>query len=73
VGVFDVAVVVLAVGVCGSLGLLAWTLGVGSEATIERARREVNAARDTLADAEARVAARSAAIHAALARVQGDR
>jgi hypothetical protein len=73
VGVFDVAVVVLAVGVCGSLGLLAWTLGIASGATIERARREVNAARDALADAEARVAARSAAIHAALARVQGDR
>jgi len=71
--VFDVAVVVLAVGVGGSLGLLAWTLGIASEATIERARREVNAARDALADAEAQVARRSAAIHTALARVQGDR
>ncbi len=73
VGVFDVAVVVLAVGVCGSLGLLAWTLGVGSEATIARARREVNAARArslTLRREWLRDPLRSTA---ALARVQGDR
>jgi hypothetical protein len=64
---------VLALGVCGSLGLLAWTLGFGSAAAVRHARREVSDARIRLADVERRMQARSAAIHDSLARLQGDR
>jgi hypothetical protein len=73
VGLFDIAVVVLALGVCGSLGLLAWTLGAGSVATVKRARRQVSEARDRLASTHGRIQPTSAAIHDTLARLQGDR
>ncbi|MDQ2933535.1 MAG: hypothetical protein M3R49_00885 [Chloroflexota bacterium] len=72
-GLFDVATVVLAVGVCGSLGLLAWTLAVGSVRAVRHARREVREARLRLAAAERQLRAGSAAIHQTLTRLQGDR
>ncbi|MEP6680166.1 MAG: hypothetical protein ABJB65_01685 [Chloroflexota bacterium] len=67
-GLFDVAAVVLAVGVCASLGLLAWTLGVGSAPTIRRARREVSEARLRLAATEGGLRAGTAVIHEILAK-----
>ncbi|MDQ2941086.1 MAG: hypothetical protein M3R05_02725 [Chloroflexota bacterium] len=72
-GLFDVATVLLAVGLCGSLGLLAWTLGVGSMRAVRHARREVNEARLRLAATERQLHAGSAAIHDTLTSLQGDR
>ena len=72
VGLFDVATVVLAVGVCGSLGLLAWTLGVGSLRAVRHARREVKDARMRLAAADRQLHARSGVIHDTLTRLLGD-
>lgn len=72
-GLFDVAAVVLAVGVCASLGLLAWTLGVGSAAAVRRARREVSEARMRLAAIDGGLQARSEAIHDTLAKLPGIR
>jgi hypothetical protein len=63
----------VAVGVCASLGLLAWTLGFGSAVAVRRARRQVSEARVRLADAERRMQARSAAIQDTLAKLHGDR
>jgi hypothetical protein len=64
--------VLLAVGVCGSLGLLAWTLGVGSLRAVRHARREVKEARLRLAAAERQLHAGSAVIHDMLTRMLGD-
>jgi hypothetical protein len=48
----DLAVVALAVMVCGSLLLLAWTLGVSTPRALWRFRREVFAARLQVTRAE---------------------
>jgi hypothetical protein len=55
--VFDLPVVALAVVVCGSLVLLAWTLGVTTPRAIERSRADVIVARLRLARAERRLRA----------------
>lgn len=53
--VLDLAVVALAVMVCGTLGLLAWTLGVTIPRAARRARRDVTHARYRVAVAERRL------------------
>jgi hypothetical protein len=53
----DLPVVVLAVIVCGSLLLLAWTLGVTTPRAIGRSRTELIIARLHLARAERRLRA----------------
>lgn len=70
--VLDAAVVVLALLVCGSLGLLAWTLAVGGRSAIRHDRERVSAARLTLATAERRLRTRMAATEAVL-RAANDR
>jgi hypothetical protein len=51
----DLAVVALAVMVCGSLVLLAWTLGVSTPRALRRYRRELFAARLQVTRAERRL------------------
>jgi hypothetical protein len=51
----DLAVVALAVMVCGSLVLLAWTLGVSTPRALRRSRRELFAARLQVTRAERRL------------------
>lgn len=53
--ILDLAVVALAVMVCGTLGLLAWTLGVTIPRAARRARRDVTNARYRVAIAEGRL------------------
>lgn len=53
--ILDLAVVALAVMVCGTLGLLAWTLGVTVPAAALRARRDIANQRARLAHAERRL------------------
>jgi hypothetical protein len=53
--ILDLAVVALAVMVCGTLGLLAWTLGVAVPAAAWRARRDIAEQRLRLAIAERRL------------------
>ena len=53
--ILDLAVVALAVMVCGTLGLLAWTLGITIPGTARRARRDVLHARYRVAVAERRL------------------
>jgi hypothetical protein len=53
--ILDLAVVALAVMVCGTLGLLAWTLGVAVPAAARRARRDIAEQRLRLAIAERRL------------------
>jgi hypothetical protein len=53
---FDLAVVILALVVVGSLALLAWTLGVSSVRAVRQGRNDVAAARRTVAAAEGRFA-----------------
>jgi hypothetical protein len=55
VAILDLAVVALAVMVCGTLGLLAWTLGVTVPSAARRARRDVARAREGVAAAERRL------------------
>jgi hypothetical protein len=57
--ILDLAVVVLAALVIGSLALLAWTLAVSAVRSVRRGRAQVAASRRSVADAEARL--RSAA------------
>jgi hypothetical protein len=59
VAILDLAVVALALVVCGTLGLLAWTLGVTVPAAARRARDDVARARLRLADAERRLRERN--------------
>ena len=63
--ILDLAVIALAVMVCGTLGLLAWTLGVTVPAAARRARTDVLRARSQVAEAEGRLRR--------LAEKQGDR
>ncbi|MGH2429406.1 MAG: hypothetical protein ACRDGV_11095 [Candidatus Limnocylindria bacterium] len=65
----DLAVVVLAVAVTVSLGLLAWTLAVTAVTAVGRARRRVTDARASLAASQARLAEASSAARATLGRV----
>lgn len=53
--ILDLAVVALAVMVCGTLGLLAWTLGITVPIAARRARRNVADQRARLAVAERRL------------------
>jgi hypothetical protein len=55
VAILDLAVIALAVMVCVTLGLLAWTLGVTVPAAVRRARHDVARARSQVAQAEARL------------------
>jgi hypothetical protein len=72
----DVALVVLAVLVVGTLGLLAWTLGVAGLDSVRQERERVSALRQGLTDAERRLPSRAAAIREVLrrlsARLKGD-
>jgi hypothetical protein len=72
----DVALVVLAVLVVGTLGLLAWTLGVTGLDSVRQERERVSALRQGLTDAERRLPSQSAAIREVLqrlsARLKGD-
>ena len=53
--ILDLAVVILAGLVIGSLALLAWTLAVSSVRSVRRGRAQVAATRRSVADAEARL------------------
>lgn len=53
--ILDLAVVALAVMVCGTLGLLAWTLGVTVPSAARRARRDIASRRIRLMEAERRL------------------
>ncbi len=53
--ILDLAVVALAVMVCGTLGLLAWTLGITVPVAALRARRDIAIQRARLAQAERRL------------------
>jgi hypothetical protein len=53
--ILDLAVVALAVMVCGTLGLLAWTLGVTVPSAARRARRDIASRRVRLVEAERRL------------------
>lgn len=53
--ILDLAVVALAVMVCGTLGLLAWTLGITVPAAALRARRDIAGQRARLAHVEGRL------------------
>jgi hypothetical protein len=66
--ILDLAVVALAVIVCVSMGLLAWTLGVSITGVLRRTRASLINARLDLAVAERRL--RSTARSVAAARVE---
>ena len=53
--ILDLAVLALAVVVCGSLCLLAWTLDVTVPAAARRARHDVSRARSQVTEAEGRL------------------
>ena len=73
----DLAVIALAVLVSGSLGLLAWTLGVSAVSAIGRERQRLTDARRDLAALELRLPERRVTVEAALLRLtrtlKGDR
>ena len=64
--VLEAAVVALALLVCASLGLLAWTLAIGGRQAVRPERERVSAARAELATAERRLRSRLAATEAVL-------
>lgn len=53
--ILDLAVIALAVMVCGTLGLLAWTVGITIPSALRRARRDVLQARLSTAVVERRL------------------
>jgi hypothetical protein len=55
--VFDLAVIAVAILVCISMALLAWTLGVTATVGLRRARRDVIGARLEISVAERRLRA----------------
>jgi hypothetical protein len=55
--ILDLAVIAIAAVVVISLALLTWTLGVSSVRSVRDARRDVAAARQVVAKAEARIVA----------------
>ena len=67
--ILDLAVVVLAVAVIGSLALLSWTLAVSAVRAVADGRAEVAAARRRVIDAEARLQVAGARASEALARL----
>jgi hypothetical protein len=67
--ILDLAVVALALVVIGSLALLAWTLAVSAVRATRRQRREVEAARISVGEAQARIEAGSARATASLERL----
>jgi len=67
--ILDVAVAALALAVIGSLGLLAWTLGVPAVRAVRRGRRDVGGVRARVTDAEADVTPMAARANAVLERV----
>jgi hypothetical protein len=67
-----VAVVALTVMVCGSVALLAWTLGVSSSLAVRRRRADLLVARLHLARAERRLRGTMAAVRQR-AGTEGDR
>jgi hypothetical protein len=71
--ILDLAVVALAVMVCGTLGLLAWTLGITVPNAARRARREVMDARHGVAVAERRLRRLTEATRAGGPPGEGDR
>ena len=75
--ILDLAVIALAVLVCGSLGLLAWTLGVTGVRAVRLERLRVADARARLAAVERSLPERLAAIDEVLVqlsrRLKGDR
>lgn len=64
--VLNAAVVVLALLVCGSLGLLAWTLAVGGRQAVRHEHERVIAARAALVTAERALRTRMASTEVAL-------
>ena len=64
--ILDLAVVVLAALVIGSLALLAWTLAVSAVRSVRRGRAQVAASRRSVADAEARLLSAAAGAVASL-------
>ena len=56
----------LALLVCGSLGLLAWTLAIGGRPAVEHERQRVTAARAELAVTERKLQERMATADAAV-------
>jgi hypothetical protein len=75
--ILDLAVIALAVLVCGSLGLLAWTLGVTGVRAVRLERLRVADARARLTAVERSLPERLAAIDEVLVqlsrRLKGDR
>lgn len=71
--ILDLAVVALAVMVCGTLGLLAWTLGVTLPAAARRVRLQVMDARQRVAVAERRLRRLSETARGAGLSGEGDR
>lgn len=53
--ILDLAVIAVAILVCTTLGLLAWTLGVSTTRALRRVRRDILLARLELAMAERRL------------------
>jgi hypothetical protein len=53
--ILDLAVIAVAILLCTTLGLLAWTLGVSTTRALRRARRDLLLARLRLATAERRL------------------
>jgi len=58
--ILDLAVVAVAILVCTSLALLAWTLGISATRALRRLRRDILLARLELAVAERRLRGRPA-------------
>lgn len=73
VGALDVAVVILAIGVAASLGLLAWTLGVSAVVAVRRERDRVVEARLRIASSERRLREAGAASREAIGRLNQPR
>ena len=65
--ILDLAVVVLAAIVIGSLALLAWTLAINAVAATRQGRARVAQSRHAVADAEARLHATAERASTALA------
>ena len=65
--ILDVAVIVLAAAVIGSLALLVWTLAVSAVRATQRGREQVAASRQAVADLEARFRAASGRVAGTLA------
>lgn len=72
-GALDIAVVILAIGVAASLGLLAWTLGVSAVVAVSRERERIADARLRIAAAKRRVREAGAATRATTERMDPGR